>query len=250
MARIRSIKPEFFRHRRLFLAEKETGLPLRVAFAGLWTCADREGRFRWEPEELKLDCLPYDDVDFGRVLDALCTRGFIVKYASQGREYGHIPSWAEHQIVNNRESSSKLPAPEESEIIPITSTREPRVDDASSTRHGLAQGEGKGREGNGRESQPAADAARLSVVRDEPENETLEAKVFRIGKRVLGKNAGGLITRLRRIDGMTDVRACDLLMQAEGKDDPREWIGAIIRNGDEDGERLRRDREIYRGVMI
>jgi hypothetical protein len=34
MARIRTIKPEFFRHGGLFDAEIETGLPLRVAFAG------------------------------------------------------------------------------------------------------------------------------------------------------------------------------------------------------------------------
>jgi hypothetical protein len=64
MARIRTIKPEFFRHADLYEAEKETGLPLRLAFAGLWTAADREGRFKWRPRELKLDCLPHDEVDF------------------------------------------------------------------------------------------------------------------------------------------------------------------------------------------
>ena len=101
MARIRSIKPAFFRHARLFDAEKETGLPLRVAFAGLWTAADREGRFEWAPRELKLDALPYDDVDFSRVLDALWTRGHIGKYESEGREYGYIPSWEDHQVINN-----------------------------------------------------------------------------------------------------------------------------------------------------
>lgn len=73
MARIRTIKPEFFRHAGLFDLEQETGLPLRVAFAGLWTAADREGRFAWKPRELKLDCLPFDLVDFSRVLDALST---------------------------------------------------------------------------------------------------------------------------------------------------------------------------------
>ena len=73
VARIRTIKPEFFRHAGLFDLEQETGLPLRVAFAGLWTAADREGRFAWKPRELKLDCLPFDLVDFSRVLDALST---------------------------------------------------------------------------------------------------------------------------------------------------------------------------------
>ena len=92
MARIRTIKPDFFRHEGLFEAERETGLPLRVAFAGLFPVADREGRFRWRPRQLKLDVLPFDDVDFARVLDALRTRGFIVHYTSGAEQYGVIPS--------------------------------------------------------------------------------------------------------------------------------------------------------------
>ena len=146
MARIRSIKPSFFRHRRLFLAEQETGLPLRVAFAGLWTVCDREGRFHWEPDEIKLDCLPYDDVDFSRVLDALATRGFIVRYASGGRDYGWVPGFTTHQVINNRESASALPAPPESVGNTEDLTRAARVDNASTTRQDPAQAEGKGRE--------------------------------------------------------------------------------------------------------
>lgn len=153
MARIRTIKPAFFRHSDLFQAEQETGLPLRVAFAGLWTAADREGRFPWRPLELKLDCLPYDDVDFSRVLDALTTRGFLVRYASEdGREYGAIPSWRKHQVINNREAASEIPAPVNVDA-PATSTRDPRVDDACPTPLVHAQAEGKGREGNGKEQE-------------------------------------------------------------------------------------------------
>jgi hypothetical protein len=160
MARIRSIKPEFFRHEALYEAEKETKLPLRLAFAGLWTAADREGRFRWSPRQLKLDCLPYDDCDFSRVLDALMTRGFIVKYAVDGKELGCIPSWHQHQVINNREKSSDLPAPNEINTL----TREARVDDAPTTPLVQTQGEGKGkegeREGKGKVSRSVADATR------------------------------------------------------------------------------------------
>lgn len=153
MARIRTIKPSFFRHSDLFDAERESGLPLRVAYAGLWTAADREGRFKWDERELKLDCLPFDDVDFSRVLDALATRGFIKKYASSGKEYGFIPSWSEHQVINNREADSKLPQPNENnEVL----TRAPRVTDASPTPLKCAQGEGKGKEGKGKEETKTA----------------------------------------------------------------------------------------------
>jgi|GEM_PF-1197512 len=147
MARIRTIKPSFFRHHKLFTAEQETGLPLRLAFAGLWTVADRDGRFEWRPEEIKLDCLPYDDVDFSRVLDALATRGFVVKYRSGTREYGHIPSWSDHQVINNREAGSDLPSPCDCEEIDASATRGPRVTET----HVHAQGEGE-REGEGEHS--------------------------------------------------------------------------------------------------
>lgn len=111
MARIRTIKPAFFRHRDLFELERTSGLPVRVAFAGLWTVADRAGRFRWRPDELKLDCLPYDPVDFSDVLGALERGRFVCRYEIGDRAYGHIPSWDEHQKPNAREPESALPQP-------------------------------------------------------------------------------------------------------------------------------------------
>ncbi|MGB0972283.1 MAG: hypothetical protein ACPGVG_15185 [Mycobacterium sp.] len=144
MARIRTIKPEFFQHEGLYEAEDATGLPLRLAFIGLWCQCDKEGRFDWRPRRLKLNILPWDDVDFSRVLDALSTRGFVVKYTSEEEEFGFIPSWRRHQAINNRERESELPEPNENNII---ETREQRVNDASTTREGSCRGEGKGREG-------------------------------------------------------------------------------------------------------
>ena len=143
MARIRTVKPELFRHEALFEAEQQSKLPLRLAYIGLFTACDREGRFKWKPRALKLDVLPYDQVDFSRVLDALVTHGFIVKYAFEGDEFGCIPSWSQHQVINNRESTSLLPSPEES----TTCTHESRVGDASVTPLVHTQVEGKGKEG-------------------------------------------------------------------------------------------------------
>jgi len=111
MARIRTVKPEFFRHEALFEAEQESGLPLRLAFAGLWSACDREGRFKWQPRALKLDCLPYDQIDFSAILDALSRHGFVEKYAADGKEFGFVPGWHNHQVINPREAKSKIPAP-------------------------------------------------------------------------------------------------------------------------------------------
>lgn len=142
MARIRTIKPEFFRHHRLYLAEKETGLPLRMAFAGLWTAVDREGRFKWKPAELKLDCLPYDDIDFGLILDALAKNNFVVSYKVGEKRFGYIPSWSEHQVINKREAASQLPDPNgENASMCVHSTKHVPA-------HGEREGKGREKEGN------------------------------------------------------------------------------------------------------
>lgn len=151
-SRIRTVKPELFRHEGLFEAEQESGLPLRLAFIGLFTVCDREGIFRWQPRQLKLDVMPYDLHDFSRVLDALVTRGFVVRYACGSDEYGAIPTFTRHQVINNREKSSEFPSIEQADKVYSNETndlptQEERVNDASSTRHGNVQVERKGREG-------------------------------------------------------------------------------------------------------
>ena len=137
--RIRTIKPEYFVHEGLFDLERETGFPIRVAFAGLWCAADRRGRFKDEPRKLKVQILPYDDVDFSRVLDALSTRGFIVKHACSEGSFYVIPSFEKHQVINNRERESELPDPAGCQRVDACPTRAPRVTDACCK-------EGKGRE--------------------------------------------------------------------------------------------------------
>ncbi len=109
MSRIRTVKPELFNHEALFEAEQAYQLPLRLAFIALFTCCDKAGRFRWQPRRLKLDMLPYDDLDMARVFDALNARGFIKKYECDGESYGCIPSWSRHQVLNHRETDSPLP---------------------------------------------------------------------------------------------------------------------------------------------
>lgn len=148
MGRIRTVKPELFKHEDLFDLERDTGLPIRIAFTGLFTCCDKEGRFKWRPRTLKLDVLPHDELDFSRVLDALATRGFVVKYACNGEEYGFIPTFKKHQIINNRESESDLPVPEKNLYKSMVPTREPRVDDVL-----ITPVQGKGKEGKGKEEE-------------------------------------------------------------------------------------------------
>ena len=170
--RIRTIKPEFFLHDAIFEAEKSTGLPIRIAYIGLWCASDRYGRFAWEPRRLGAVILPYDGVDFSSVLAALEDGGWVVRYEVDGKSYGEIPSFSRHQVINNREKSSGIPprsdsssrvphacptrAQRDTEIVvtrhdnPDHASRQsrPRVTTIPTTREGNAQVEGKGREGN------------------------------------------------------------------------------------------------------
>lgn len=137
MARIRTIKPDFF------TSEDVVALsPLaRLLYIATWLEADREGRFVWRPKTLKLRYLPGDDCDIDALSSELIGAGLICPYEIDGKLYADIPSFARHQVINNRESASTIPA----RAIDAIGTREARVNDETPTP--LAGKEGKGKEG-------------------------------------------------------------------------------------------------------
>ncbi len=228
--RIRTIKPSFFTHEELYDAEKETGLPIRVAFAGLFTQADKEGRFEWRPRRLKTDILPYDDVDFSRVLDALATRGWVVKYACGSREFGVIPTWQEHQHVNNRERESELPPPPEPIETVDELTRAPRVDDACPTVQGNSEAE---REGEREvDSEPIGSGAPSAPAENPPD---LKSQIFGPCLAWLSRQTGKPVSKLRPMVGRWCSRYGDggtldgLVAAARASPvDPIAWIEGIL----------------------
>lgn len=141
MARIRTIKPEFFTSEDIV-----SMTPLaRLFYVSLWCEADREGRLAWKPRTLKMRYLPGDDCSIDELSAELIDSGLIVIYTVDGKEFAEIPGFVRHQVINNRESESVIP---------------PRVDDASGTRQARVKAEGKeGREGKGKERKVASDDA-------------------------------------------------------------------------------------------
>lgn len=137
MARIRTIKPEFF------TSEDIVSLtPLaRLFYVSLWCESDREGRFEWKPRTFKLRYLPGDDCNVEQLAKELTDAGLVVLYEVDGKTFAEIPSFKKHQIINNRESESQIPA----RVKHASITRKPRV---------LAEGKGKeGKEGDSTEPQ-------------------------------------------------------------------------------------------------
>ena len=169
MSRIRTVKPELFKHEDLFDAELNSGLPLRLAFIGLFTVADCEGRFKWRPRTLKLEVLPHDTVDFAQVLNALEQGGFIQSYEVDGERYGWIPSFTKHQRLQTKEiaAGSELPAPC---LQNEHGTHQERTQVRTGTHPEFQEGKGREKEGKGMEEEaPQAACASPTLTTDAPE---------------------------------------------------------------------------------
>lgn len=55
-----------------------------------------------------------------------------------------------------------------------------------------------------------------------------EADLFRRGKEVLGKNAGGLISRLFKAQGRSISMTLSIIEMAAKKENPREYVGRVL----------------------
>ncbi len=107
MARIRTVKPELFRHEVLQDLEiKHPGAYSMLVFIALFGHADANGIFPWQPRQLKLDVLPFLSFDMAGTLDILKGAGFIERYEVDGKEYGIIPTFNKHQRLSGKEAAN------------------------------------------------------------------------------------------------------------------------------------------------
>jgi hypothetical protein len=114
MARIRGIKPDFFKDEDISCLPYEA----RLFFAGLWCHADREGRLEYRPKRLKVEIMPFDNVD----IEVLCStlsnpkiahrpdKKFIVIYEVAEQQYIQICNFKKHQRPHSLEKSSLIPS--------------------------------------------------------------------------------------------------------------------------------------------
>lgn len=119
MARIRTIKPEFFTSEDIVSLSPTA----RLLYIACWCEADRAGRFEWKPGTLKMRYLPGDDCSVDTLGQELQDRGLMLLYEHDGRMYAVIPTFEKHQVINNREAASELPQPP----IDIKSKRPARI---------------------------------------------------------------------------------------------------------------------------
>lgn len=78
-------------------------------------------------------------------------------------------------------------------------------------------------------ARPEQSRAETDAAPNGAHRRTEEAELYERGKAVLGNNAGGLIARLLKSKGGSIAEARAAIEVASTKQDPREYIGAILR---------------------
>lgn len=157
MARIRYLKPDFFKD------EDIAELPhnIRIFYAGLWCYADRAGRLEDRPKRLKAEIYPYEDFDVESALNQLSLpkksnhKPFIVRYQKDGCSYIQILQWDKHQKPHPTEKKSEIPPPNNSDL-----TVKERLEQSG---EGNGDGEGNGEK---RQASPALKAALDKIYKD------------------------------------------------------------------------------------
>jgi hypothetical protein len=162
MARIRSIKPEFWESEALGTLPVEA----RLLFIGLVSHADDDGRQRGNPAFIAKKVFPYDETIGGAEvagwLGLLEGIDVVIRYEVEGQKFLQVTNFCKHQRIN-RKTDSVIPSPHTHGALIASSVSDPG--DGASGR------EGKGEEGSGGEgkSQPDGSDAPLTTVVDRPE---------------------------------------------------------------------------------
>lgn len=104
MARIRTIKPDFWRDESLALVSSEACL-LAI---GLLNHCDDEGYFNANPKLVESDIFPLRELSKKTtvLLQELCAIGYIeVFQGDDGKTYAHIKNFEKHQVINKKTPS-------------------------------------------------------------------------------------------------------------------------------------------------
>lgn len=108
MARIRSIKPEFWTGEQVM----ECSPNARLLFIGLWNFCDDHGRHPLSPKQVKALIFPADPFTTDEVAGMfaeLSANGLIRTYTVAGKEYFEVTGW-HHQKID-KPQKPKYPAP-------------------------------------------------------------------------------------------------------------------------------------------
>jgi len=137
MARIRTIKPDFWKDYDLATQHSRDA---RLLYIGMWNFADDHGVLEGPPERIKAEIFPYESVNVRKLLSELIQSKRVLEYQSENSTYFWLTKLNKHQKLD-RPRESNLPMPSD-EII-----RNHMISDEISCTRARAVVEGKVREG-------------------------------------------------------------------------------------------------------
>ncbi len=137
MARIRTIKPEFW----VDDVMVELSFLTRLLYIGLWNFVDDEGYIEDKPKRIKMQVFPADEVSVEDSLNALEDSGRLHAFDSDQGRLLQITNWLRHQKISH-------PTPTRFTGITRASGRSSRN---APEKSGALRPEGKGKEGKGKE---------------------------------------------------------------------------------------------------
>ena len=108
MARIRSIKPQFWTSEQI----ADCSPNARLLFIGLWNFCDDYGVHPASAARLKMEVFPSDSftkTDVGSMIDELLEVGLLKEYEVRGSRYWLVPSWEKHQKPDTKTGQHPLP---------------------------------------------------------------------------------------------------------------------------------------------
>lgn len=166
MARIRTVKPEFWEDELVASHSRDA----RLLFIATWNLADDEGRLRWSAPYIKAKVFPYDEdlsvKHVAELMSELERSGRVLPYVvteTITQTFAVVVNFARHQRINRAQDSALPPPPPDgpghgssvsSFIDPSVNgtctTNDPAVSDQPAVSVGSAP-ERKGRERKGRE---------------------------------------------------------------------------------------------------
>lgn len=222
MARIRTIKPEFWQNESLANCSAHARL-LAIALLQL---ADSKGRFRWIPMQVHAHAFPFEpDVDLMALAEELVKIGYINLYDYEGKRYAEIPKFLKHQRLTGKEAAgeSKIPSGETTGISPVFPEEAPRC---PGTRE---QGNKGTRERNSEDKSSGAGAPREIPSEENPP--AGEINIWSIWTSIAGEKSRSLLGKLIRDYGEESVANAVAVTSAKRPADPVAFIRGVLRDG-------------------
>lgn len=167
MARIRSIKPEFWTSEQVMELSRDA----RLAFIGLWNFCDDAGIHPASPKRLKAEVFPADDLtseDVRRLVDELLNLELVNEYEVDGQTFWIVTGW-HHQKIEK--PTFQHPRPDGTVPDGAAKRRQTRMASSNSTtdRGGLADDSSNDRGGLADSSPP--ESSRVESSRKESRGE-------------------------------------------------------------------------------